>query len=320
MTKACRICGKSNLSNQFVLQDFHSAEVIHFDYYLCDDCSTLQIADIPNDLQKYYSDKYYSMIPPKANRFLFRTVRKLRNLVSLKFPFRSYHSFASNLNRPDLHALNCIGYNSSMKLCDVGCGQGHMLRDLHELGFKGLVGIDPFLPSELVDANLMLLNENFLDHASIYDVIMFNHSFEHMADPWVILKKTYELLAPGGFCIIRIPVLDSYVWRQFKTNWIQLDAPRHLFIYSAKSIQLLACHSNFAVARYYCDSGIFQFADSRLIRQKCDDGQSFLYGGNILFSRDKKRTLAELGMMSRRLNMACDGDQATFILRKRPGS
>jgi 2-polyprenyl-3-methyl-5-hydroxy-6-metoxy-1,4-benzoquinol methylase len=105
-----------------------------------------------------------------------------------------------------------------MKLCDVGCGQGHILCDLREIGFTLLVGIDPYLSSEIVDLNLSLLKEVFLGHNSIYEIIGFNHSFERVEEPLDVLKKAHELLTPGEYCIISIPVIDSFVWRQYQAH------------------------------------------------------------------------------------------------------
>ena len=38
-----------------------------------------------------------------------------------------------------------------------------------------------------------------------YDIITFNHSFEHIEDPLEILKHANKLLAVNGTCIERIP-------------------------------------------------------------------------------------------------------------------
>ena len=34
-----------------------------------------------------------------------------------------------------------------------------------------------------------------------FDLVMFNHSFEHMPDPLATLGKAYELVKPGHFLL-----------------------------------------------------------------------------------------------------------------------
>jgi hypothetical protein len=67
---------------------------------------------------------------------------------------------------------------------------------------------------------------------------MFHHSFEHVADPGATLAAARERLAPGGRILIRMPVAaDS--WRRYGTDWVELDAPRHLHVHTLESLRAL---------------------------------------------------------------------------------
>ena len=78
---------------------------------------------------------------------------------------------------------------------------------------------------------------------------MFNHSFEHMENPFEVMNQSNRLLNKNKFLLVRIPVADSYAFKHYRENWCSLDAPRHLFLHTKKSIELLAKQSGFEIKK-----------------------------------------------------------------------
>jgi 2-polyprenyl-3-methyl-5-hydroxy-6-metoxy-1,4-benzoquinol methylase len=76
-----------------------------------------------------------------------------------------------------------------------------------------------------------------------YDVIALWHSLEHLPNPWFVLQKAAERLAPGGILLIAVPNIESYDFSVLKAAWMHLDAPRHLYFYTAHSLERL-CSAN----------------------------------------------------------------------------
>ena len=72
-----------------------------------------------------------------------------------------------------------------------------------------------------------------------FDVIVLWHSLEHLPDPWFVLQSAAKRLAPGGILLIAIPNIESYDFSVLRAAWVHLDAPRHLFFYTARSLQKL---------------------------------------------------------------------------------
>ena len=148
------------------------------------------------------------------------------------------------------------------------------------------------------------------------DFIILHHSFEHMAEPLSVLKKIYQLLLPNGYVLIRIPVSSSYAWREYDLNWVQLDAPRHLFLHSIESMQLLAKQAGFQMKDIVFDSSAFQFWGSEQylhdIPLRADN--------SYLVNPDKSIfTPVQIENYKRRakeLNDKNDGDSACFYLYK----
>ena len=57
-------------------------------------------------------------------------------------------------------------------------------------GFKNLYGIDPYLQEDnILHSEVNLRKIDIHEVYDFFDLIMLNHSFEHMPDPLNVLKK-----------------------------------------------------------------------------------------------------------------------------------
>jgi predicted SAM-dependent methyltransferase len=144
---------------------------------------------------------------------------------------------------------------------------------------------------------------------------MFHHSFEHLEDPDGTLREAHRLLKDNGYMLIRIPVIN-FAWEKYGVNWVQLDPPRHLFLYTERAFCSLAEKSGFEVEKIIYDSTAFQFWGSEQYLQNIplNHPTSHLNNdGGTVFSQDqmdKWQSEAEV------LNLRGRGDQACFYLRK----
>jgi hypothetical protein len=59
------------------------------------------------------------------------------------------------------------------------------------------------------------------------------------------LRRTHALLDAGGHCLLRVPTVSSWAWRHYGVDWVQLDAPRHLYLFARESITHLAAATGF---------------------------------------------------------------------------
>jgi 2-polyprenyl-3-methyl-5-hydroxy-6-metoxy-1,4-benzoquinol methylase len=80
-----------------------------------------------------------------------------------------------------------------------------------------------------------------------FDLITMNHVFEHVDDPSATLIEASRILRLGGTLIIATPNADSLLRRLFGKYWFQLDAPRHLQVYTIASIARLARVAEFEI-------------------------------------------------------------------------
>lgn len=316
----CRICGNRTENREYTAREMMFGLRHTFTYFECSRCGCLQIATIPHNMASYYPSEYYSFVPapslavPRAGlRDRLRILRDRfvisRRGVMGKLLFKLYP-------RDELLPfLVPVQLRTSSRILDVGCGNGALLLQLRALGFKHVLGLDPFIDRDLhYNSGVSVRKSTVFDVPGKWDLIMFHHSFEHISNPLETLERCARMLAPGGCCLVRIPTVSSYAWEHYRTNWVQLDAPRHLFLYSIRALQLLSARAGLRVADVVYDSSGFQFwASEQYVRdvplvseQSCRNRSS-----SSMFSEAEMLQFDEQAKM---LNSLRQGDQAAFYL------
>ena len=293
LMNSCQVC-ESQAGYPHIVKEMMLGTGDEFLYWECAECGCLSLTTIPECLERYYPDNYYSLKPrvPKLTR-------KLRDAIYL-----SRLSFLVNWrSRSDLDVIRRVGLTKEMRLLDVGCGSGCLLSDLRELGYNAR-GVDPFVPGDLSDRfGVKVACGSLKDVTGKYDVILFRHSLEHM--PIDMLGLAAGHLTAGGTCVVCIPLL-GWAWTSYSSHWAQLDAPRHFFLHTRKSFTALANKSGFQVERVIYDSNEFQFWAS----------ESYQHGIPLheiaTPSWTQRRRMRKLAAS---LNSQEQGDTAQFYLR-----
>jgi len=312
----CHICNKPLTEGSFTLKEQYFGSNEEFLYKQCTHCLCIQIINIPYDMGKYYPDHYYSKKVKKhyRNNMLLSKFRSFRlNSALHNTPLRYI------LTRPKLPRwIAFTDVNSRSKILDVGCGSGQKLLNMRKKGFYHLEGVEPFIERNIHYSNGVVVHKSEItslaarsDKQGYFDLIMMHHSLEHIPDQHQTLKAAHQLLSSNGKLLIRIPICSSYAWEHYRENWVQLDAPRHLYTHSRKSIELLAANHGFFGYQTYFDSNEFQFTGS----------ERYLKGIPLIDGSDDKYFSAEdiLGFkeMAKKLNREETGDQAVFIFAKK---
>ncbi|OBH57185.1 class I SAM-dependent methyltransferase [Mycobacterium sp. E2479] len=289
-----------------------------FDYYLCAACETLQIAHVLDgeELMRHYPRNYHSYNDPGILRWLItqQDRYKLRaggRLVGALLTRRLADGILRLLLGGDaLGMIAALPLDRDARILDVGCGSGLLLDRLARVGFTNLCGADPFIAGDgQTRRGVPLLKRDFGEVTGEFDLIMFNHSLEHVSDPVAMLKMAREKLAAGGFCLARVPTTSSEAWTSYAADWVQIDAPRHFVIPSCQSMALAADKAGLRVERTFDDSNLGQFLGSEAYRRgvAVTDPQILRLFGIRQMWKWAKRT--------DRLNQQGRGDQKGFVLR-----
>jgi len=220
----------------------------NFDEYCCKTCGLVRLSPQPTqkELVKYYPSKNYYSYAKKSKQSFFGMLR-------------SY--LVTHLNKPTVLS-SIIGvflkvpampqHMASGKILDVGCGSGDTLALLQSVGWK-TYGLDVDQAAIRAAHERGLQNVSFGSYTDMtkypdnfFDVIRLYHVIEHLDNPGRCLSLIYKKLKNGGELIIGTPNGVSLVARVAKQYWYNLDAPRHLYLFSPKTLGILARNADFS--------------------------------------------------------------------------
>jgi len=307
----CRICGNTKDNNYLKIKEMHIGTFDSFEYFECSNCKCIQIVEIPDNLEKYYPSSYYSFQERSVKKSFFSPL-----INSIKKKIVGFYNGKENIIGRVLAVfisnpfswLNNVKVNFSSRILDVGCGTGRLLLSMQRAGFEKLIGIDPFIQSDINYCNsLNIYKKNIFQIDGEFDLIMLHHSFEHMEQPLHVLKKLKSILAKNGVILIRIPVAGGFAWRKYREHWVQLDAPRHFFLQSSTSMQLLCDSAYLKITNVIYDSSIFQFTGSERYLRGIT-----LNSGIFPFSKTEIRKFTDETIRLKKLG---DGDAACFYIK-----
>jgi SAM-dependent methyltransferase len=283
----CPICGAQGgfLVHQAQEMMFGTREP--FVYHECLSCGTLRIAQVPADLERHYPDAYYGPAtrPPDPPRALgpavvWRPINELRIRSALRGAPARWPGLARQLDR--LGGVPRDGRNliPMLRLAGIrdlddpilegGTGRrAERLVLLRRLGFRHLLGIEPFLPADVVDRGVQVRRSTLeaLAGEGSWAMVMLHHVLEHVPDPRATLAAAHRLLRPGGTCVVWTPFADGEPWARYGTDWYELDAPRHLFVFTRRSLADLAGGIGFSVEAEVDDSTELELIASEQYRR-----------------------------------------------------
>lgn len=323
-TKECRLCGSTGPHQTIAVREMMFGTRERFEYYSCAACDTLQIMNAlgGEELMRHYPPNYYSFdasaqprvlrwLITQQDRFELRAGNWVARVLLAALPHHVRFVIGIADGGEDLvKMLGQLALERDARILDVGCGGGVLLERLARVGFNNLSGADPFITADGETRRGVPLMKRYLSEVTgEFDLIMFNHSLEHMPDPVATLKVAYEKLAAGGVCLVRLPTTSSEAWTTYREHWFQIDAPRHIIIPSRKGMALAADTVGLKVEKVFDDSNASQFIGSEAYQRDIAlrDPQLLRVVGRKQIWDWQKR--------AERLNRQGRGDQAGFVLR-----
>ena len=309
----CPICDDGYCKNIFKVKEMQMGLREEFEYVECSDCGCLFIKEIPDNLAKYY-DMDYAPHNNHDNSFLDKFSKKLfgmyiANNPLIKIIFDKKVTITTKFWN-SLMEKKIITLNSSV--LDVGCGDGNFLNILKKGGFKDLTGIDLFIDDKNMLDGITIYKSSLEDFKPNrkYDLIISNHSFEHMDNQLFNLKCFENLVNDEGIIVIRIPIKSDFFWKNYGVNWYQIDAPRHLFLHTIESFKILCSKTNLKVVDVKCDS----YDNSIMACEKYSRDISMGDKEWNTFELDDKTT-KNFKKEINELNANNEADQAIFVLK-----
>lgn len=329
MTRPCPACASTATTGRVMAVPEHMYGIeAEFDYLTCAECASVYIAEIPDDLARYYDTSAYYSFDDNPTETMSRTgVRQVIGLIgratlygpgravvagSQLVPMRQVRTLVSMFNAVRIAGLP---RGSRSSVLDVGSGSGYLVLALELAGMTDVVGIDPFATADVrVGRRSRILRRELGELDDTYDLIMMHHSFEHVPDPRATLDAARKRLSDGGRVLIRMPTVSSAAYERYAADWIGCDAPRHLTLFSRDGMRRLAAAAGFTIAAVVDDSNESQFWAGEQFRTGVplvDPRSEFVDPKASAFTR---RQIRGWQRQAAQLNRESRGDQAAWVL------
>jgi hypothetical protein len=314
-----------------------------FEYFECSECGCLQLVNPPADLGRYYpADAYYSFnnlpVPlsqkePSSGRGPIQSARRwfamrlreavlfesqgiLKRLARLRH--ESWNSAMADWARfLRIYVADSPLHSLRTRILDVGCGSGALLSSLARYGFDRPEGVDPYIQEPIEKPGFRVRKMDVASlHGEAYDLVLMNHSLEHISDQLGTLTAIRGILARRGVCRIELPVTGCKAWKYYGTDWVEIDAPRHFFLHTRRSFEILAGKAGLNIYRTDDLGDPFEFWGSEMYRRDLpltEEGTKRRRDPNVVF------TDAEINEFKRRsaeANRNHEGGRIAFYLRK----
>lgn len=184
----------------------------------CPECKHQWCFPMPTeeDLSTYYADGHHPSAIDDSINFVERRVI-IKTIMSL---------------RP--HARTFL---------DIGCGFGHYLTLISELGLNCL-GVEPdeVRAKVAIKRGYNVLN-CFFDpdvlHGRTFDIVMLSHIIEHAPSPDQLLRKVHQALNPNGLIVIACPNHAGLRARICKLHFDPYAPPEHVAYFNPSSLTML---------------------------------------------------------------------------------
>jgi len=253
-------------------------KILHKDGFIfrkCNECETVFISPRPDPkaLQWWYSN---SENVKDYTEILEKTANKRMQI---------YHYRIDQL-------FKRLPPHSIKSLLEIGCGTGVFLKLLKAIKPElEITGID--INDESVDLTkekgvncLNVSAEEFAEKSTDqYDLILAFEIFEHIFDPFFLVKSLFQLLNKSGKIYMTTPNYLSYDFLQVGSIYKNIVGPSHLNYYNPFSIMKLLEWGGFSNIEIFCD-GIL---DTDIVGNYHSDKKRVLDGfwGYIYDNREK---------------------------------
>lgn len=145
---------------------------------------------------------------------------------------------------------------SETRMLDYGCGAGWWLLAMRSRGFSRLEGFDiganRGLRERLEGSGIQVHDRSSLDarRDGAFELIRFEHVFEHLPDPKRVLRLAARLLGPAGWLVMTFPSMQPWLRQpDLATSPLRdhLQLPMHLAYHSRESAMRIVGEAGFDV-------------------------------------------------------------------------
>lgn len=266
-TISCPLCGSRRFQKQHSGPDYFMRLPGTFQLVRCRECDLLYQNPRPPLAQigRFYPDHYGSYGSAQAG------LRARRGMMRWII-WHGQHKRCRLIQ----HSVPAI-VGVPRRLLDIGCASGLFLETMQSYPAWQVEGVElnqaaaqatsarlgvpvfagPFEQAQYADGTF--------DAITLWDVL------EHLHEPLASLREIRRILRPGGVLFVRVPNAASYVARMCGRYWSGYDLPRHMTLFTPKTLARALAQAGFREKLCVFSSASY-LATLHSLRFALDDG------------------------------------------------
>ena len=150
------------------------------------------------------------------------------------------------------------------KVLDVGCSNGIFLDLFKNIGWETW-GVEVSKSADEASKKGHKVKKSYFEKTKLprgyFDLIILNHTLEHMDDPTKVLTKAKRLLKEDGLLFVDVPNAGGLSSRILGEKWPHRLPEEHKHQFTRKKLKEVFVESGFNVLHWESRSGFFEYAN-----------------------------------------------------------
>lgn len=150
------------------------------------------------------------------------------------------------------------------RVLDVGCSNGVFLDIFREKGWETW-GVEPSGSGSAAKNKGHKIIKDTFEKAKLqedyFDLIILNHTLEHLDNPLQVLTKIYKLLKYDGVLFVDVPNAGGLGAKLLGKCWPYRLPLEHKWQFTKQSLTVFLEKSGFKILHFESRSGIFEYAN-----------------------------------------------------------
>lgn len=154
--------------------------------------------------------------------------------------------------------------SSPGKVLDIGASTGTMLTIFKKIGWE-VWGVEPSGSADVARKKGIKILKKTFEKAKLpkeyFDVVILNHTLEHMKNPVSVLRKVKKILKTGGIVFVDVPNFGGLSAKIMGKKWPFISPEEHIFHFTPQTLGKVLQKSGFKVKSWKTQSGLFECAE-----------------------------------------------------------
>ncbi|QQG41120.1 MAG: class I SAM-dependent methyltransferase [Candidatus Woesebacteria bacterium] len=149
------------------------------------------------------------------------------------------------------------------KVLDVGCSNGVFLDIFKERGWQTF-GVEPSKSGTEAKRKGHKVTQIYFEKShfpdSYFDLVIMNHTLEHVNDAGLVLKMIHNILKKDGLLYVDVPNAGGLGSKIMRDAWPLRLPKEHNYQFTKSSLSKKIKDAGFKITRFESRSGLFEFA------------------------------------------------------------